>query len=1110
MLSIFSHRFIAIRKVFRSTLPTAISTRDFRRVVALANVGKTAGSGGRILTEAGGTLGWKVQDKFVAQCDRIAKRAVWWDVLQQHHVEFDPRRFDEVTSKERVDEKIDKDIQPASTYAASLLPMLIANLSTDIDDIDSILKTVTEFSVTFALTADLAIQRVIEYLLSQPSESTVRSSSEQHLRRFSDLRLKLPRVEATTKRLLRRLESPMRRSSVLRQCVVSLENSHCGTDYERLSLVFALYQDELSLTIPHLKDKAIDFRPFSKELELVDRRRDALAILSSFFEGDRKNERPRFSSFFPPLTNAADDENHVSTIGCSVLGSEMGSKVNSFDPLEALDPILNSRDNAAATSALAPLCLALGVPSGYIHARSLIARFKKAALEGVALPGFEGDVLSVVNKLKVSGDRADVAEWCSNQHSLENEDKLKCLEIALKYAMQASNEAENLRRKGRVVEAPDVNSKESIALDRAKRIRSVFDLLTDRATVYSILRPAKGSSENHACFNRAIDGLVLKLETEIWSKTEFVPENFIELFLSEASFLAAESCMNRKDALSMGQFRKFSMVVHRVCRSIGDKYSHVHVSTFIRRLTRRWLFHGDHHPSAQHQSEVSSGKVLPDLGNSRGDVADLMQAIDEDDTVNFVMDLTNLRDDDNLWSSDIGSGPSTNCMDRKLTSEEEPNSLKENGSARESSEIASRRAALRIAFVMAFAEGYYSEGSSTQSQDENARPSSNRQSGTTNKEPKSGRSRLLARIGSRGNSDQNDAVMEHGRELLRIVFAKSGVSHWIDRDLSASFDTRSLEGTVRPEKRKIITFAMRHRALRAASVLVPQEGLEEVVKEEGYIGLDSNCSLKKCAFGVFVAKEIEEMGLPLPHSDLTQLSTMHFASYARALWRYHRDGEMKGSKGRLLLLILEMCLKEKVNDAEFICSVLAEMERLNLPRTLLLALESIVRYKEKLGANSYLSSMEDASNAISTVVASVSGMIFSEINRHLSTSSESRDESIDICSAVLRLGEVTQAFSDSTADGQQNLVQCIDRLLNMLGESKDVDFSEEMGTLLCAAFRQLEDRTEAAKFREKAAHLGVEDQKHCQDKPIISSEEKDDGDSVSGALDLLEFSLSNF
>jgi hypothetical protein len=62
--------------------------------------------------------------------------------------------------------------------------------------------------------------------------------------------------------------------------------------------------------------------------------------------------------------------------------------------------------------------------------------------------------------------------------------------------------------------------------------------------------------------------------------------------------------------------------------------------------------------------------------------------------------------------------------------------------------------------------------------------------------------------------------------------------------------------------------------------------------------------------GVFVAKEIEEMTTS-PHSDLGQLSLNAFLSSWLLVisLRHHRDGDIKGSKGRLYFT-LEMSLKD--------------------------------------------------------------------------------------------------------------------------------------------------------------------------------------------------------
>ena len=152
---------------------------------------------------------------------------------------------------------------------------------------------------------------------------------------------------------------------------------------------------------------------------------------------------------------------------------------------------------------------------------------------------------------------------------------------------------------------------------------------------------------------------------------------------------------------------------------------------------------------------------------------------------------------------------------------------------------------------------------------------------------------------------------------------------------------------------KTITFAMRHRALRAVSLLCPQYALEKVISSEHLIPVDSSgqsITLNQCTFGAFVAKEIEEMGLTLPHDDLVLLSSMHFLSYARTLWRDHRSTVAKRSKGRLLLLFVEMSLRSVETDKEFVEERLRDMISLRLPRTLLLATERIVRWRRRRGS----------------------------------------------------------------------------------------------------------------------------------------------------------------
>ena len=231
---------------------------------------------------------------------------------------------------------------------------------------------------------------------------------------------------------------------------------------------------------------------------------------------------------------------------------------------------------------------------------------------------------------------------------------------------------------------------------------------------------------------------------------------------------------------------------------------------------------------------------------------------------------------------------------------------------------------------------------------------------------------------------------------------------------------------------------MRHRCLRVASVLVPQESLEEVLTEDEFSSNDLSCSLPTCSFGAFCAKELEEMSLPIPHSDLVQLSQMHFPSYARALWRHHRD--MKGAKGRLLLLILELYLKESISDYSFFLTIVKEIESLRLPRTLLLAFESIVRYIDKIPSESLSSFMDATDQHLLRALSQLSQFVQGDIQKVLVAMSDNDNNTYDtgrddIVKTLTRLGRIIGAFS--SLSGVQSLLREFNNgLLDLAGTTK--------------------------------------------------------------------------
>jgi hypothetical protein len=343
--------------------------------------------------------------------------------------------------------------------------------------------------------------------------------------------------------------------------------------------------------------------------------------------------------------------------------------------------------------------------------------------------------------------------------------------------------------------------------------------------------------------------------------------------------------------------------------------------------------------------------------------------IDDEPTVEFVMDLSALH----KQKINNYQRPSAGHMDGKA--ENRTNSMEERTSLqsctlREYSDAVSQRSALRIAFVLAFSTPKQIQATDAFLQKEN--------SGSNQcVQPEilmSGRIGLLAKRTSR----DSNGVFHLGLELLRIVFAKPGSqSISLQREHLKSHVASTDDTQVNSPS--TITFAMRHRALRVAAILCPQDVLEEIVSNERMLTPSNSLehlSLRQCTFGTFVAKEIEEIGLPLPHSELLQLSSMHFLSYARSLWRDHRDDAiLEKSKGRFYLLLIELCVHNEQTDPQFLKQILNEMTRHNYSRSLLQALEEVLDYEGRVTQSSLFSVYDSIKQATLTVAYTV----FSEL-----------------------------------------------------------------------------------------------------------------------------------
>jgi len=1030
-----------MRQVYKSAHATAMSTRDYSRVIALANVGFVAGSGydGKIAT------GWKSQEKLIAQCQRMGDQAVWWRFLRKHHVPFDQKLFDDGRQKDKA----------SPVYAQSLIPSVIGRLLTTMKGCDNpvpnILELLSRYADTFGLKHQDMLEAYIEYLLSIPGESD-----------DGDVRLDLVQVEMSVKHLIPLVHLHLKQASILRRCVQKMEkDDRASSDYDRQALVLSLYLDSLySLRGLSPKVQRLDQQILEAEIEAIDRRCDALAILSSVFEGEEKCDRPSFPAFFTPLP--ADFSHYSRGIAtspcCGILGNcERTPKL--FDPLEALQGVLlQSHDGNKIVTALAPLSHPLGLSSGHLHARFLMDRFQWASQQGSTMPSFEEHVLPVFSRIQSSGDKAALAEWCSSYFASNDADRLECLEVALNCAIKYSSETEQRKnrysRSAKDPAALNVLAQEEMkALERVQRISRAKSCLSDRITITRALK--KGPQDG--LLSCITEKLHRKLDQLVWKAGDGLapPELLVEALLNEASLLAANHSVDN-EPLSMRQFRIFSSVVSDACLALSEDHSHIHIGNIARSIVRGWLFQGDDYCNGR-GDKLFQQRAGVTTNASKPSKPLLPEEHKEEDTINFVMDLSTIPDEDQLWHEDTRESRTSAAS--KVTSDEERSALRK--SERELSEEMTVRVALRVAFVLSCNDARVQIGVS-----ESVSVNEDRAGGVGSKTNVVGKGKtggLLARIEKVGTKP-NAYVMECARDLLQVVFARPELQY--DSRFLSELD-RQLTNTV--------TFSMRHRSLRAAAVLVPQEALEKVVAEEGYFGpSEGTCSLAKCAFGAFVAHECEQIGMPLTNSDLGHISSIHFSSYARTLWRHHRDGDVCGSRGRLLLLLLEMTLRYEAEiDAAFVELLLKEMGRLNLSRTTLLACEALATLKDGLGMEKYDRLLATCNGEVTTAILASLNAILSELQGWppAGLGEQYEADAAEAVRTVSRLGRVVFRFSTSP-DGQNQLRHFILALADSAATTCDNKlFANGLGEILLNALRHISDLKVKEELAEKIRTL---------------------------------------
>ena len=903
-------------KLYKSAIPMALKTNSYDRLLVLANLGKQACSQAEpIEGNMFYKVGWNNQTLFLQQCQELGTNALWWKRLSSLAVHFDQKWFTGSQSSEK---------RTSIAHSANdiLSPLITAGAKKE--GVGHAMALGKRFASIFADSSDMVDLLMIIFLITPPTEQfddDTGTGDEHDARRYMKF------VTRAVRDSIRKVRSCSKRVAILRDCLMKLESTTAyGADYERFSLVLSLYNDSLLLLLDHDTDDAtVDKDQLELELEFVDRKRDALAILGAHFS-DRLS-RPNFSGFFISLKDFLKNDRSEEPGCLNVLGQkkkgDSGSLV--FDPLAPLQETMNIAMELSAAVPLTPLSLSLGIPQGYIHTRFLMARFRIRSEKKMTLPSFNNDVSPVIDKLRSHQDKMLLAEWCADQYNIHEENRLLCIQVALDAATNASHDLEA--------------SHSSLAGDdmytHIKRLSKTRTALSDSLAIKAILDP--NGTNCHNGTSSVVDMILGDLSGAFLDGHEPSPEQMVEILLVKGSHYTASASLDTNVALSSTRFRAIVTLIVHATKFLEQQHSHIHPESTSKRLARQLLFYGR---EVQDEEEI----LRPSAGSGKDCDESFENFAGEDDTINFVMDLTTVQRVGE-WESGEELGRSRNERTQK-TSDEEPFSSRP-CSRREICDQECHIVSLRVVFLLAFADLYTRAGESEEFLDEADQFTPSKE---TKKDPNTERKRgnLQSKLRKELDSKRNGLMMDSARDLLRIVFSDVDVKTTV-LSSNSSFAV-DIKGSAGSSKQFTVTYSMRHRALRAAAFLFPQKILQTVVDEEkmfpeargGPAG-----SLKDCSFGTFVASEIEEMGLPLPHSDLSRLSSMDFSSYSRALWRNHGSRDLKGSRGRLLLLLFEMGLRSNDPDTEYLRTLLGDMGRHALPRSILLSLEALVVHRQQ-------------------------------------------------------------------------------------------------------------------------------------------------------------------
>ncbi|KAK1748905.1 hypothetical protein QTG54_000844 [Skeletonema marinoi] len=179
-------------------------------------------------------------------------------------------------------------------------------------------------------------------------------------------------------------------------CIDLERDECCATDYDRHAMVLLLYRECLVKLGACMKKSDARRRAHIEEMGRIERRQDALVILSSIFDNYSSSERPvttKCSSHSPKIHHYYHTVIHIE-LGLLIFLCVLCCNSQRLYTFAIIDPRLNKLISIGEITSIRGCCS------------------------------------SVAKKLASADDKADLAWWCSQQYSMGSSDQLKCLDLA--------------------------------------------------------------------------------------------------------------------------------------------------------------------------------------------------------------------------------------------------------------------------------------------------------------------------------------------------------------------------------------------------------------------------------------------------------------------------------------------------------------------------------------------------------------------------------------------------------------------------------------------------------------------------------------------------------